>query len=104
MEVTTTMVLFQLDKAQVETRTDKAVLLALVSGEQESSAVKEWVPLSKIEIEESRSDSSKVDCIMPKWLYYKKEVLPQYTTVRQEFIVTSYADKYELLAEAYRQQ
>lgn len=99
------MVVFQLDKEQVEAQTDKAVLLVLLKDEDNSeNSVKEWVPLSKIELEESRQDSGKVEAIMPKWLYYKKEVLPRYTTVRQEFVITTYADKYELFAAAQRQQ
>lgn len=104
MEITTTMVVFQLDKEQVETQTDKAVLLVLLKDEDNAdNSVKEWVPLSKIELEDSATDSGKVEAIMPKWLYYKKEVLPKYTVVRQEFTVTTYADKYELLAAAREQ-
>lgn len=100
MEIGTTMVRFQLAKEQVAQQTDKAVLLELFKDEATNELVKEWVPLTKIEFEQSESDSTKYDVIMPKWLFYKKEVLPLYCNVISEFIVTTYADKYELLALA----
>ena len=102
MEVTTTMVVFELQQRQFETQTDKAVLILLYN-EQGEEAAKEWVPLSKIEFEQ-QDGSDTYDVIMPKWLYYKKDVLPACTQVKREFVITTYADKYELLAAARNAQ
>lgn len=103
MEITTTMVVFQLDKEQVETQTDKAVLLVLLKDEDNAdNSVKEWVPLSKIELEDSATDSGKVEAIMPKWLFYKKELMPMHIKTTHEFTITTYADKHDLLAAAQK--
>lgn len=101
MEIGTTMVCFELDKERMATQTDKAVLLELMD-EDGNVTAKEWVPLSKIEFEDSRQNADKYEVIMPKWLFYKKEVLPLHIGITKEFIVTTYADKYELLAAAHK--
>lgn len=103
MEIGTTMVRFQMPKEQMSQQTDKAVLLELFKVEATGELIKEWVPLSKIEFEESTENSDVYDVIMPKWLFYKKDVLPLYCNVKNEFVVTTYADKYELLAAARKQ-
>lgn len=102
MEITTTMVRFQLNKEQVSTQTDKAILLELQAEDEGHAAVKEWVPLSKIEIEDSTEDADKYDVIMPKWLFYKKELMPMHIKTTHEFTITTYADKHDLLAAAQK--
>ena len=103
MDIGTTMVHFQLTQEQLNTRTDKAVLIELAKSENGKEEIKEWVPLSKIEFEQCDNDPTKYDVIMPKWLFYKKEVLPLRIKVLSEFVVNTYANKYELLATARKQ-
>ena len=84
MEITTTMVRFQFPKKDMVKRTDKAQLFRCYN---KGAKDKIWIPLSKLEMDDSGEEADTVTITMAKWLFLKTQ-LPLFVEW-EEFIVKS---------------
>ncbi len=84
MEITTTMVRFPFPKDGLVKHTDKAQLFLCRNGKTED---KVWVPFSKFEVTNDKTEQGMVEVAMAKWLFMKTS-LPLFVKW-EEFVVTS---------------